>query len=120
MLSSLLKGTGLDNLSRSLNSGSRPNMPTFDIAAIIGKVVQILIIVFFTVEALNVLQLDVLNNIGTSIISYLPNVLSALIILGLGIVGANLLGNYVQRFWKPYVWRDCQIRHHHHGNLHDA
>lgn len=97
LLSSLLKGTGLDNLSRSLNSGSRPNMPTFDIAAIIGKVVQILIIVFFTVEALNVLQLDVLNNIGTSIISYLPNVLSALIILGLGIVGANLLGNYVQR-----------------------
>src|SRR5690606_27154020 len=64
---------------------------------IIGKIVQILIIIFFTVEALNVLQLQVLNNIGTAVINYLPNVLSALIILGLGIIGGNLLGNYVQQ-----------------------
>lgn len=97
LLISLLKGTGLDNLSNSLNSGQHPNMPTFDIAKIIGKTVQVLIIIFFTVEALNVLNLEVLNNIGSAIISYLPLVLSALIILGLGIIGANMLGSYLQR-----------------------
>lgn len=97
LLTSLLKGTGIDNVSRYFNSGSRTNTPTFDLANIIGKIVQILIIIFFTVEALNVLQLQVLNNIGTAVINYLPNVLSALIILGLGIIGGNLLGNYVQQ-----------------------
>lgn len=97
LLTSLLKGTGLDNLSQSMNTSSRPNVPTFDLAKIIGKVVQALIIIFFTVEALNVLQLDVLNNIGTAIIGYLPLVLSALIILGVGVFGANLLGNYITK-----------------------
>lgn len=97
LLISLLKGTGLDNISNSLNSGQRSNMPTFDLAKIIGKTVQVLIIIFFTVEALNVLNLEVLNNIGSAIISYLPLVLSALIILGLGIIGANMLGSYLQR-----------------------
>lgn len=97
LLISLLKGTGLDNISSALNSGQRPNMPRFDLAKIIGKTVQVLIIVFFTVEALNVLNLEVLNNIGSAVISYLPLVLSALIILGLGIIGANMLGNYLLR-----------------------
>ncbi|TWT09372.1 hypothetical protein FQV28_04515 [Planomicrobium sp. CPCC 101079] len=95
LLANLLKGTGIDNVSKYLNTGSRANTPSFDLANIIGKVVQTLIIIFFTVEALNVLQLDVLNNIGSSVISYLPNILSALIILGLGLVGGNLLGNYI-------------------------
>ncbi|MBB5181193.1 hypothetical protein HNQ44_002658 [Planomicrobium koreense] len=97
LLTSLLKGTGIDNVSNYLNTSSNPNVPTFDLAKIIGKTVQVLIIIFFTVEALNVLQLDVLNNIGSAIISYLPLVLSALIILGIGIVGANLLGNYITK-----------------------
>ncbi|TWT26380.1 mechanosensitive ion channel [Planomicrobium sp. CPCC 101110] len=97
LLASLLKGTGIDNVSQYLNTGSRTNAPSFDLANIVGKVVQTLIIIFFTVEALNVLQLDVLNNIGSSVISYLPNILSALIILGLGLVGGNLLGNYVSQ-----------------------
>jgi len=97
LLTSLLKGTGIDNVSKYLNTGNKSNSPSFDLASIIGKVVQTLIIIFFTVEALNVLQLDVLNNIGNSVIGYLPNILSALIILGLGLIGGNLLGNYVQQ-----------------------
>ncbi|PSL31062.1 putative transporter (transmembrane protein) [Planomicrobium soli] len=97
LLTSLLKGTGIDNVSQYLNTGSKSKTPSFDLANIVGKVVQTLIIIFFTVEALNVLQLDVLNNIGESVISYLPNILSALIILGLGLVGGNLLGNYVNQ-----------------------
>lgn len=97
LLANLLKGTGIDNVSKYMNTGSQSKAPSFDLANIIGKVVQTLIIIFFTVEALNVLQLDVLNNIGSAVIAYLPNILSALIILGLGIVGGNLLGKYVQQ-----------------------
>ncbi|MCM3790520.1 mechanosensitive ion channel [Domibacillus indicus] len=97
LLSGLLKGTGIDNVSKYLNTNPKAGMPSFDLAAIIGKTVQVLIIIFFTVEALNVLRLEVLHNIGAAVISYLPLVLSALIILGLGFVGSSLLGNYIQR-----------------------
>lgn len=97
LLSSLLKGTGIDNVTKYLNTNPKAGIPSFDLAAIIGKTVQVLIIIFFTVEALNVLRLEVLHNIGAAVISYLPLVLSALIILGLGFVGSSLLGNYIQR-----------------------
>lgn len=97
LLTSLLKGTGIDNFSKYLNTDQRSKMPKVDLANIIGTTVKVLIIIFFTVEALNVLQLDVLNNIGSAVIGYLPLVLSALIILGLGIAGANLLANYIYK-----------------------
>lgn len=95
LLTSLLKGTGIDNISKYLNSSQSSKAPSFDVANIIGTVVKVLIIIFFTVEALNVLQLDVLNNIGSAVIAYLPFALSALIILGLGIAGATMLSNYI-------------------------
>lgn len=97
LLTSLLKGTGIDNFSQYFSGNQPSKMPSIDLAKIIGTTVQVLIIIFFTVEALNVLKLEVLNNIGAAIIGYLPLVLSALIILGLGIAGANLLGNYIYK-----------------------
>lgn len=71
--------------------------PSFDIANIIGKVVQAIIIVFFTVEAMNVLQSNVLNGIGEAVIGYLPLLISSLIILCLGLIGGTVLGNYIKQ-----------------------
>ncbi|ANU22303.1 mechanosensitive ion channel [Planococcus donghaensis] len=96
LLISLLNGTGINRFSTYLNT-DKTKTPSFDIANIIGKVVQAIIIIFFTVEAMNVLQLDVLNGIGEAVIAYLPLLISSLIILGLGLIGGSLLGNYVQQ-----------------------
>ncbi|WP_142827015.1 mechanosensitive ion channel [Planococcus soli] len=96
LLISLLNGTGINRFSTYLNP-DKSKTPSFDIASIIGKVVQTIIIIFFTVEAMNVLQLDVLNGIGTAIIGYLPLLISSLIILGLGLIGGSLLGNYIKQ-----------------------
>ncbi|MBT2569322.1 mechanosensitive ion channel [Planococcus sp. ISL-110] len=96
LLISLLNGTGINRFSTYLNP-DKTKSPSFDIANIIGKVVQAIIIIFFTVEAMNVLQLDVLNNIGEAIIGYLPLLISSLIILGLGLIGGSLLGSYVKK-----------------------
>lgn len=96
LLISLLNGTGINRFSTYLNP-DKSKTPSFDIANIIGKVVQTIIIIFFTVEAMNVLQLDVLNGIGTAIIGYLPLLISSLIILGLGLIGGSLLGNYIKQ-----------------------
>lgn len=94
LVADLLKGTGINNLSKTLNKSGGMN---FDLAQIIGQVITALIGLFFFVEALNALNLGVLNSIGAAIIAYLPNLLFALIILGLGIVGGQLLGNIITR-----------------------
>lgn len=94
IVTDLLKGSGINNLSKYMNTSGGMH---FDLAQIIGQVVAVLIGLFFFVEALNSLNLTVLNTIGTAIIAYLPNLLFALIILGLGIIGGRLLGDLITR-----------------------
>lgn len=94
LITGLLQGTGINKLNKYLKtSGSMTT--TFDIAKVIGQIIQAVLIVFFVVEALNVLNLEVLNTIGTAVIAYLPLVISALIILGIGLVGGTVLGNFI-------------------------
>lgn len=88
LVTNLLQGTGVDNLTSSMN---------FDISGAVGQLVAVLIGLFFFVEALNALNLAVLNTIGTAIILYLPNVLFALVILALALIGGRLLANGVTR-----------------------
>lgn len=64
-----------------------------DVADILVKIVRTVIVVFFVVEALNVLQLEVLTHIGAQIIAYLPYALSATIVLLL----AYLLGSWAEK-----------------------
>lgn len=52
----------------------------FSLSKLAGTIVNIIVVIFFVVEGLNVLQLEVLTNIGTVVIGYLPAVLSAVII----------------------------------------
>lgn len=94
LLSDLLSSSGINNLTKYVKF---PGTMNFDLAKIIGQTVAIVIVVFFLVEALNVLNLEVLNAIGAAVIAYLPLVLSALIILGIGIVGGTALGGFISK-----------------------
>ena len=94
LVTSLLRGTGINNLTNDIGM---PGASNFDLAKISGQVVAGLIGLFFFVEALNALNLYVLNAIGAAIIAYLPNVVFALIILGLGVIGGQWLGNLITR-----------------------
>ncbi|MEN0642224.1 mechanosensitive ion channel [Alkalicoccobacillus gibsonii] len=99
LLVSLLNRTGINSIYGYF--GFRPTSdgtPRFQLSEILGQIVKVLIILFFTVEALNVLRLNVLNQIGNSIIVYLPMLVSALLILGLGLVAANLLQQLIARY----------------------
>lgn len=93
LLTNLLKGTGLDDVTDSLKTSGMD----LDLSKMIGQTVAVLIGLFFFVEAINVLNLMVLNTIGAAIINYVPNVLFALIILALVVVGGKLLANAVTR-----------------------
>ena len=94
MLTDLLSSSGINNLTKYVKNLGNMN---FDLAKIIGQIVAVVIGVFFLVEALNVLNLEVLNTIGSAIIAYLPLVLSALVILGIGVVGGTVLGGFISK-----------------------
>lgn len=93
LLTQLLVSVGTDKWIASLMPGElKPR--TFSIAKIIGKIVQVVIILFFVVEGLNVIQLSILQTIGAAIIAYLPNVLVAILIL----LAAMFLANWLEGF----------------------
>lgn len=93
LLEGLLENAGINRFSHYLNPTGTSRL---NLSQVIAKIVQAVIIVFFTVEALNAVNLEVLNTIGVAIISYLPSILIALIILGLGIFGGNALSAFLK------------------------
>lgn len=78
IVKSLIASAGLDAKLASLLDGKAGK---FELSKTIGMTVQIVMIVFFAVESLNVLHLQVVTNIGAAVIGYLPYVLAAVLIL---------------------------------------
>lgn len=74
----LIATAGLDaKVSKLLDKDDQK----FSLSKVVGTIVNVVVVIFFVVEGLNVLNLEVLTNIGAAIISYMPVVLSAIIIL---------------------------------------
>ncbi|MGY4104516.1 mechanosensitive ion channel [Ignavigranum ruoffiae] len=90
----LLSTSGIDQYSKYLNFKGESQLK---ISGVIGVLVQSLLTLFFIVEAINILNLDVLNAIGSSIIAYIPAVISAVIILALGLIGGNIFANFIKQ-----------------------
>lgn len=57
---------------------------------VISAVVQYVLVVIFLVQGINALELSVLTAIGAAIIGYMPSVLSAVIIIAVGVYVANV------------------------------
>ena len=78
IVSRLIAATGVDTKLSELIDGK---MAKFVLSKIVGVIVQVVLIIFFVAEGLNVLGLNVLSSISTTVIAYLPNALAAVIIL---------------------------------------
>lgn len=63
-----------------------------NVADILATAMYVVVVIFFAVEAINVLQLEILTKIGDAVIAYLPFALSAFIVLLLAVV----LGKWVE------------------------
>ncbi|MGO1469465.1 MAG: mechanosensitive ion channel [Tissierella sp.] len=98
ILEQLLARMGIERVYSWIEEKSDGDLPSFNLSKIIGNIVKALIILFITVEALSVLQLDVLNTIGYSIIGYLPLIVSGLIIIGLGLVGGYFVEGLINKY----------------------
>jgi hypothetical protein len=78
IVKSLIAASGLDANLHKLLEGKASN---FVLSKVIGTIVQVVMMIFFVVESVSVLHLQVVSNIGNAIIGYMPNVLAALLIV---------------------------------------
>ena len=93
-LENVLASIGIDKFSKQLceTTGTEEN-EKFLLSKTIAYIVKYVILIFFVVQSLNVLKLDLLTKIGSAIIAYMPYALSTIIVLGL----ALLLANYIEK-----------------------
>ena len=83
----LIASSGMDKKIRDLIGEEK--FPKFVLSAAVGLIVQILVDIFFIVQGLSVLNLTVFDDIGLTIIHYLPNVVAAALIFGVAFLLAN-------------------------------
>ena len=86
----LIGATGIDTKVASLIGREK-----FLLSDITGSIVHVLIVTFFTVEALAVLRLKILTQIGMAVVSYLPNIIGAVIIM----LGAYMLTGILSKMF---------------------
>lgn len=98
IVTSLLTNTGIDKMSTEVYPTG--NVTTNTLSKILGKVVAVIVRLFFIVESLDALQLKVFDTVGRAIINYLPNVLFTVIILGLGFFGGQFIGRTLTKASK--------------------
>jgi hypothetical protein len=101
VVSQMLWRLKVDNVFNHMGLGSlKPEQSTYTLSQIIGMLAKIVVILLFTVEALQIVQLEFLVVLGTGVISYLPMLFAALIILGIGLYLGNLVQRILQNILK--------------------
>ncbi|WP_432353896.1 mechanosensitive ion channel [Sporosarcina sp. A2] len=110
IVESLLANLGVDSLSNKMGVKTTNREGSFTVSSVIGTFVQIVIILLFVVEALQLVQLVFMVTLATAIFAYLPMVLAAVLILAVGFWLANLaekfIGSVMQtKSGNPHVLR---------------
>ena len=88
IVSRLLGATGVDKKIQGFTDGKMSN---FVFSKVVGTIIHVLIIIFFTVEGFSILKLGVLTEIGITIIHYIPSILAAVIILIAALIVSGLV-----------------------------
>lgn len=106
LVAGLLERIGFDSLASHL--GIKPQASaTITMSQLVGRITQIVVIILFITEALQVVKLEFLVQIFEAVISYLPNLFVSVIILGIGLY----LGNLVQKLLRNIVKSGWQFLH---------
>jgi len=92
LLTSILSGVGADAIVEKIGIKESDKLKKFSLSKVIGESVKYIIMLLFVVEAINVIELEVLKFVGAAIIAYLPFAISSVII----IVAAFLLATWIE------------------------
>ncbi|WP_425286542.1 mechanosensitive ion channel [Bacillus amyloliquefaciens] len=90
IVTGLLHRAGFDSLLGKMGF-EQAERPKLTLSQTVGMIAQIIIVLLFTAEALQLVHLEFLVVIATGIIAYLPNVLAAVFILGIGLLAGQLV-----------------------------
>lgn len=90
LVSNLLKGIGFDNLSEKLGFQAERTEGQRSLSDIVGLLVLVTVMLLASIEASNILGLDILANIIADLTAFGGQTLLALIIFGFGLYLANL------------------------------
>ncbi|HLR23370.1 MAG TPA: mechanosensitive ion channel [Pseudogracilibacillus sp.] len=91
-VSGFLERVGFNNITTNMQIGSKDiSSGKMAPANVVGYIVQVLIVFFLAIQALNLIKLEFLVNIATAVTAYLPSVLAAVLILGIALILANIV-----------------------------
>lgn len=97
VVANLLERVGFNSLMSKMGlGGAEENRSIPKLSEIGGYIVQIFVIFLFAVEALQVIQLEFLVDLATGVVSYLPSVFAAIVILGIGMWLADAASRFVK------------------------
>ena len=98
LLENLLISIGTDKATENIMKASDTKISKdFSLSKIIAQILKIVIIIFFVVEGVNILQLEVLTSIGNSTIAYMPYAISSVIIMLLAILAGNFVESSINK-----------------------
>lgn len=101
LIESMLSTTGIDNYSVYLNFKGEDSVKISSVAA---QIIRTVFMIFFVVEAVSILQLDVFNSLGQQIIDYLPSVISSVLIMSVGIIGSNVMALFMAKISSSKIF----------------
>jgi sterol desaturase/sphingolipid hydroxylase (fatty acid hydroxylase superfamily) len=82
----LLRRIGFDSYFKGMGvSATAKRSNSLSFSEIVGYIVQVFVVLLFVAEALNVIKLDFFVDLARGVIAYLPHVVAALVILGVGL-----------------------------------
>ena len=97
----LIAATGVDE---KLSSQLEGNASRFVLSKTTGIIVQVVVIIFFAVEGFSVLKLGILTDIGTSLITYMPRALGAVVLFAVAMLAASLSAKLLKKNgWDGFV-----------------
>jgi hypothetical protein len=102
LVTNLLSGLGADSWvakvwPRSAVADGEHAAPGFSLSKVAGIVVRVVIVLFFVIEGLQVIHLDLLTRIGGAIIGYLPSALAAAVIMVLAVLAGTWVESLIVR-----------------------
>ncbi|MGD6961392.1 mechanosensitive ion channel [Fictibacillus phosphorivorans] len=100
-VTTLLERIGFNGIFYKMGLGSlHKTNQTFTISEMVGYAAQVVVVLLFTIEALQLVKLESLVNILTVVLAYIPMVLTAVLILGIGFYAGDLVKRVVQSMFK--------------------
>ncbi|MDR4950023.1 mechanosensitive ion channel [Neobacillus cucumis] len=101
MVVQLLWRLRFDSIFHQIGIGSLTSENSkYGLSQLVGLLAKIVVVLLFAVEALQIVHLDFLVTLATGVIAYLPMLLAAILILGIGLYLGHLIERVLQNVIK--------------------